>query len=390
MVEQDILLISSGLSPQVITETLYYFHKSKEKINFSEVHVITDQNGWKLIDKHLLKGEQWFNKFFEDYQLDRSAVEFSKETIHVLMDKDGNPLNDLLTVSANSSAVNQIFDIIQKLTNDPKKRLITNIAGGRKTMSVIIGQAMQFYGKKEDLLTHVIIDERFLRLNDFYYPTPKSTFKIVQDEKIDYSKIKIILNELPYIRLKPLLGKLIDHTEDDSLKNLVSIAQKHINELIKPISISINRYDSSINIDNETLKFPKKNLAIYSALLNLIKNDYSEQNKEVGFIKIDNLIEENFLKDYLFFYEKLHSPFSVLVSKERDRINDKKERNKFYTLSWLQETRSKINRLLKDNLPAHIYVRSKVISSGKYGDKSYGLTIKKVSINLESFFNEQN
>ena len=390
MVEQDILLISSGLSPQVITETLYYFHKSKEKINFSEVHVITDQNGWKLIDKHLLKGEQWFNKFFEDYQLDRSAVEFSKETIHVLMDKDGNPLNDLLTVSANSSAVNQIFDIIQKLTNDPKKRLITNIAGGRKTMSVIIGQAMQFYGKKEDLLTHVIIDERFLRLNDFYYPTPKSTFKIVQDEKIDYSKIKIILNELPYIRLKPLLGKLIDHTEDDSLKNLVSIAQKHINELIKPISISINRYDSSINIDNETLKFPKKNLAIYSALLNLIKNDYSEQNKEVGFIKIDNLIEENFLKDYLFFYEKLHSPFSVLVSKERDRINDKKERNKFYTLNWLQETRSKINRLLKDNLPAHIYVRSKVISSGKYGDKSYGLTIKKVSINLKSFFNEQN
>ena len=122
----------------------------------------------------------------------------------------------------------------------------------------------------------------------------------------------------------------------------------------------------------------------------MIKNDYSEQNKEVGFIKIDNLIEENFLKDYLFFYEKLHSPFSVLVSKERDRINDKKERNKFYTLSWLQETRSKINRLLKDNLPAHIYVRSKVISSGKYGDKSYGLTIKKVSINLESFFNEQN
>ena len=382
---KNILLISSGLSPQVITESLYYHNHSKNPIKIDEVHVITDSTGSKLIKNNLFTGPGWYHQYLKDYDIEKDSIKFDMDTVYVLKDKSGKPLKDLLTVTANSSAITQIFSIVENLTDNTNNRVIANVAGGRKTMSVIIGQAIQFYGKETDLLTHVIIEEQFLRLQDFYYPPPKKTMRKIGDKSIDYSKIKIYLNELPFIRLRPALGKLIKHTHDHSLMDLVSIAQKHIDDLIKPITIVANRYHSKITVNDYSIKLSKKNMAIYMALLSLVKNNYCEDGKEIGFINIYNMIEKNFIMLYMEYYEKLHSPKSVLLLKEKERLADKKEMQRFYTINWVQETRSKINRCLREHLPPHLYAVTQIITSGKYGDKYYGIPLMKESIDISSF-----
>ena len=383
---KNILLISSGLSPQVITESLYFFNQ-KKSLHIDEIHVITDSTGSILIEKNLFSGPKWYNQYLKDYNIDKSSIKFKMANIHSLKDENGNPLKDLLTLTANTSAVNQIFKIVEKLTKDENNRLITNVAGGRKTMSVIIGQAMQFFGREADLLTHVIIDEKFLRLPDFYYPSPNKMIKDINGHKIDYSKINIYLHELPFIRLRPILGKLLKVTTKTSLIDLVSIAQKHIDDLIKPVTLSISKIYSKVTVNDISFSLPKKDMAVYITLLSLIIDNYSEKNSELGFISIDKMIERKFLNKFINFYEKLHSPYSVLVTKEKERISEDQRMQQFYTNDWLQETRSKINRVLKTNLPPHLYAITQIITSGEYGYKSYGIPLQKDSIDLSSFDN---
>ena len=58
---------------------------------------------------------------------------------------------------------------------------------------------------------------------------------------------------------------------------------------------------------------------------------------------------------------------------------------KFYTINWVQETRSKINRYFKKNLPPHLYAVTQIMTSGTYGDTSYGIPLMKESIDITSF-----
>ena len=373
---KNILLISSGLSPQVITESLYYFNHSKNPIKIDEVHVITDSIGSKLIKNNLFTGPGWFHQYLKDYEIDKNAITFNMGNVHILLDQNGIPLKDLLTVEDNSAAVSQIFNIVEKLTEDSNNRIIANIAGGRKTMSVILGQAMQFYANQHDLLTHVIIEEKYLRLIDFFYPPPNEIEKNINGKNVDLSKIKIFVNELPFVRLKPVLGNLLTHIKGKNLYDLVSIAQKHLSELLKPISIKF-RNDSKIDINQHTIILQKKDLAVYRSFLSLIENGYREDGKDVGFISADNIIETFFLEIYLEHYTSYYPKNNIYVQKELERINNKKDRQKFFTSPWFRQTRSKINKALKKQLPPHLYAVCRCISSGKYGDTSYGIPLKK-------------
>ena len=379
---KNILLISSGLSPQVITETLFYYHNSDNSILIDEIHVITDSTGARLIDNKLFNGPGWYYKYLDDYKIDKKTIKFDKKNIYVLKDNNGKPLKDLLSVNANDAAINQILLIVKNLTDDLNNRIIANVAGGRKTMSVFLGQAMQFYGKEHDILTHVIIDEEYLRLSDFYYPPPTRLIKKVDNKTVDYSKIKIHLSELPYIRLKPALGTVLNHAKEKDLSQLISIAQKYIYDLAKPVKIELDT-NYTLNINDETIKLPKKDLAIYSALLDLNKNNYKEKGKDLGFISIANILEIDFLKTYLNYYKSYYNTRNIYVDKETNRIANEKERIGFYTEQWIQQTRSKINRKLKENLSPYLYAMCQIISSGKYSDTSYGIPLNKTdNINI--------
>jgi CRISPR-associated protein (TIGR02584 family) len=133
--KKEILVAVSGLTPQVITETLYYLtQKKKPPISISEIYVLTTEPGKKLIERKLLekKGGAFYS-FCREYGINSSHIKFNESTIALLKDDKGKPLPDIKTPKENRAVANSIIDFVKGLTSQPHTRLHCSIAGGRKT-----------------------------------------------------------------------------------------------------------------------------------------------------------------------------------------------------------------------------------------------------------------
>ena len=81
------------------------------------------------------------------------------------------PLDDIRTAADSAAVADQILAVIRRLTDDPTTRLHCSLAGGRKTQSALLGFALQLYGRPQDSLLHVLVDEAFEGHADFFYPS---------------------------------------------------------------------------------------------------------------------------------------------------------------------------------------------------------------------------
>jgi CRISPR-associated protein (TIGR02584 family) len=139
----------------------------------TEVHLITTRSGAEKARLALLSDEPgWFHRLSHDYAL--PPIHFTRDTIHVLEDADGKPLEDIRSPEDNRRAADGITGIIREFTADPDCALHVSIAGGRKTMGFFLGYALSLYGRPQDKLSHVLVSEPFEASLGFYYPTPTS------------------------------------------------------------------------------------------------------------------------------------------------------------------------------------------------------------------------
>ena len=83
---KHILLAVVGLSPQIITETLYALNQMNRPVD--AIHVITTRPGKDRILSQLLDGGRGpFYGFLKEYGV--TGVEFGPGNIHVVRDTDG-------------------------------------------------------------------------------------------------------------------------------------------------------------------------------------------------------------------------------------------------------------------------------------------------------------
>src|SRR5688572_9984957 len=84
-----VLLAVTGLSPQVVTETLYALTQDvKPAFIPTEVHLLPTEDGAERARLTLLSDEPgWFHRFRRDFKL--PDVEFTNKTIHALKTANG-------------------------------------------------------------------------------------------------------------------------------------------------------------------------------------------------------------------------------------------------------------------------------------------------------------
>jgi len=204
---KNILLSAIGMNPQVLTEALYYYYKKWDPpIVFDEIWVITTTKGKKgVIDELLDKENGRFHRFCKDYDIQK-APRFDESTIIVLKDRDGAELEDVRTIQDGKSLAQDVYRTVAKLTDDLQTTLFCSIAGGRKTMGVYLSLAMQLYGRPQDSLCHVLVDEKYEKCPDFFYPTPDNFTVHRRGEGAPLNaadaKDQIDLAIIPFIRLR--------------------------------------------------------------------------------------------------------------------------------------------------------------------------------------------
>lgn len=203
-----ILLAVTGLTPQVVTETLYALACSPQHAESvwvpDEVHLITTATGAENARLNLLQGKGWFHRLREDYAL--PPIQFDVSHIHVLKDELGQPLEDIRTQAHNTCAANFITEMVRSFTCDPASALHVSIAGGRKTMGYYLGYALSLYGRVQDSLSHVLVSDPFETNRDFYYPTPYD-FPIHvrrgdRELTVDARNARVDLAAIPFVRLR--------------------------------------------------------------------------------------------------------------------------------------------------------------------------------------------
>lgn len=254
-----ILLAATGLSPQVVTETLYALAvASKPAFIPTEVHLLTTEEGKRHAELSLLAGHAWFQRLREEYGL--GEVAFKPGNIHVI---GGNePLTDIRTAQDNDIAADHIAQHVRRLTSDPDAALHVSIAGGRKTMGYYTGYALSLYGRAQDRLSHVLVSTPYESLPDFFYPSRES--RVIHDgnnRPHDASWATVTLAAIPFVRLREGLPEgLLDGSQ--SFLEAVEAAQR----AVTPAELVLDLAGRRIRAGGRVVTLPPAQLAFLAWL----------------------------------------------------------------------------------------------------------------------------
>jgi CRISPR-associated protein (TIGR02584 family) len=259
-----ILVCVTGLSPQVVTETLYALCVAQEEPWIPhEIRLITTQRGAENAQLMLLsKDPGWFHRLLKDWNL--PPISFDETHIEVLCDRDGNPLDDIRDDQDNQQTADGIANLIYRLTEDEHTEIHASIAGGRKTMGFFMGYAMSLWGREQDKLSHVLVSSPYEGRSEFFYPTPTSQViksHTHEQNPLDASKAKVWLGNIPFVRLRSLLPASIQ-SQNTGFANAVDAA----NQALDQVELVVDVSQSRILIDNMPVHLPPMQLAVISLL----------------------------------------------------------------------------------------------------------------------------
>ncbi len=225
-----ILLCVAGLSPQIVTETLYALTVTGEpRFVPTEIHLLTTAEGAQRARLTLLSEEPgWFHRLRRDHGL--PEIRFTLDTIHILRAADGRLLNDIRGVADNEAIADAITATVRALTADPDSVVHASIAGGRKTMGFYLGYALSLFGRPQDRLSHVLVSNAFESNPNFFYPAPveRVIFGNGPDQRpLDASDAEVMLADIPFVRLRDGLQESLLR-EGASFSQVVRQAQRNL------------------------------------------------------------------------------------------------------------------------------------------------------------------
>jgi len=255
-----ILLAVTGLTPQVVTETLYALacHTVAPWIP-DEIHLITTATGAENARLNLLLPGGWFHRLCADYGL--PVIAFPVSNIHILCDASGKALDDIRTPQHNTLAADFITETMRRLTEPTNTELHVSIAGGRKTMGYYLGYALSLYGRPQDRLSHVLVSEPYETNREFYYPTPYDHpihhRRGDKEITVDARNARIELADIPFVRLRG--GLPVELLEGEArFSEAVAAAQGGGRE----IGLVIDLRERRVTASGEVVRLSTQNFAL--------------------------------------------------------------------------------------------------------------------------------
>ncbi len=255
-----VLLAVTGLSPQVVTETLYGLAVASDPPWYpTEVHLVTTREGARRARLALLSEQPgWFHRLCRDYHL--PPIRFPEDHIHVLRDAAGTPLEDIRTPADNERAADFLTEQVRAFTADPRCALHVSIAGGRKTMGFYLGYALSLFGRPQDRLSHVLVSEPFESSWNFFYPTPYSQVIETRDGALsDTRDASVHLAEIPFVSLRAGLDERLRQG-----RARFSEAVAAARAALAPARLTLDLAGQRIEAAGCSLHLPPAQLALYS------------------------------------------------------------------------------------------------------------------------------
>lgn len=289
------LVAVAGLTPQVVTETLQVLLDRGEVP--SEIHVLTTWPGRQKVREALLDPQGGaFYAFCDDYGLDHRKIRFDLSTVHALLGPDGRAIEDLRTVEENGALARQILDFVRRLAERPDVAIHASLAGGRKTMSFYLGQALMFCGREQDRLSHVLVSEDFETHPEFFYkPRKPVELRTRGGKTICTADAKIDLIDIPFLRLR---GMVPEPALEEGFEELTRRAQAVLSAGRVPPEVSIDLAERRIACGGlRSARLTDQQLALYVHFALARHALSADEDPDVHFRSFDDLTGESMIEE---------------------------------------------------------------------------------------------
>jgi CRISPR-associated protein (TIGR02584 family) len=359
-----ILLALGGMSPQVVTETLYFLCVRREPPFVpTEVHLLTTTIGHTEAIDGLLDHDGAFHDFIRDYGF-ADKITFTTEHLHPLLDNDGAALTDVRTEADNIAAADVITEKVRELTADQNCALHVSIAGGRNTLGFYLGYALSMFGRPQDRLSHVLVAWQFQGNEHFYYPPPQPEVIPGRNGKpLNTREADVTLAEIPFVSLRHGLPQALLDGRASYSQTVVAIRRA-----LAPPSLRIDRKLRRIWCSERPVDLPPQLFAFYVWMAERRQRGEAHGGHVTW---RDAYIAREFLKVYLGVLGNMTHDFEETANTLKDGMTEE----------FFNEKKARVNRWLKEELGAGATAYL-IVSSGKRPRTRFGLALAAEAIEI--------
>ena len=195
------LLCVVGLSPQVVTETLYALAVTQSPPFVpTELHIVTTSLGAGLVRARLL--DEGVLQDLAGQYLSPGGLRFDADRHLHVIHRGGRALSDIETVDDNAAVADTILQVLRPLVRDPLCAVHASIAGGRKSMGFYMGYVLSLLGRPQDRLSHVLVNAELESHRDFYFPPMQPrTLTLANGTRFSTSRARITLAPVGFVRM---------------------------------------------------------------------------------------------------------------------------------------------------------------------------------------------
>jgi CRISPR-associated protein (TIGR02584 family) len=329
-----VLAMAVGLTPQVVTETLHALAVSRQPAWVpTEIRLLTTAEGAMRARLMLLDDETGhFHRLCADFGL-QGRVRFGSDDITVV-EAGGHALHDIRTPAENALAADAITAFVRELCADERAAVHVSIAGGRKSMGYYIGYALSLFGREQDRLSHVLVNDPFESLPDFFYPParPRVVFG-AGNRPASTADARVELAEIPFVRLRAgLPAALLSGAA--SFGATVEAASRRFG----PARLRFDAATSSVQAGPTTVTLPPALWAWYALLADARRRGIGEG----GMVRRAELEPRRLLA--------LYGRVAGAMSAAAVRLEAQLRREGGIDEQFFRERNAKLNRLLSDRL----------------------------------------
>ncbi|NMO74946.1 CRISPR-associated ring nuclease Csm6 [Vibrio breoganii] len=257
---QHVLLAVSGMTPQIITETLYGIHKKTPQKMPSKVVVMTTSSGEDRLLSALTGENNHLDQFCLDYGYDPISLEIKVPQV------GGQKLIDVRTDQEQQIVADFITDHVRQHSKQTDIAIHASLAGGRKTMGFTLGYAMSLFGRPQDCLSHVLVNEPYESVPDFYYPTPTTVLRSdwSKQTRHDLSLAEVTLGEIPLVLMREELPSAL--IERDSVSYTQTVNRVNEANLLNfdTIAVELDYRDHSITCNGYKVELTLEQFVFYA------------------------------------------------------------------------------------------------------------------------------
>ena len=279
-----VLFSVTGMSPAVLTETVWALARAKPPVIPLRVIAVTTLPGKARIEDELFKPMPDYRDLSVWQTLRRSVLgpaferdpRLNFDEVRVIARRDPKlgrsfPLEDIRTPADNEVAADFILDELRKITENADTRLVASLAGGRKTMGALLYAALSLLGRPQDRLTHVLVSEPFEDPSlspRFYFPTRPETLhqqpRTGEAHRSDAAQVR--LADVPFVRLRELFPKLLGHYPG-TFSGLVRAYGERIEEISGPPEVALDDADLSLRVNGVRVVLAPREFALFTFLV---------------------------------------------------------------------------------------------------------------------------